>query len=40
MLTETRSLTIVANNHYQGKATSAALRLKGTLNEEKVPVST
>ncbi|OGV74161.1 MAG: hypothetical protein A3K19_21040 [Lentisphaerae bacterium RIFOXYB12_FULL_65_16] len=38
ILGETKELTIVANNHYQGKAVSAALRLKARLTGEKQPV--
>jgi uncharacterized protein YecE (DUF72 family) len=38
ILGEVKALTIVANNHYQGKAVSAALRLKARLTGEKQPV--
>ncbi|MCF7854937.1 MAG: DUF72 domain-containing protein [Candidatus Pacebacteria bacterium] len=38
LLEKVPQLTIVANNHYQGKAVSAALRLKAELLERKVPV--
>ncbi|MBN2451219.1 MAG: DUF72 domain-containing protein [Lentisphaeria bacterium] len=38
LLPQVRSLTIVANNHYQGKGLSAALRLKSELLRQKVPV--
>lgn len=38
ILGKTRQLTIVANNHYQGKAVSAAARLKARLLKDKVPV--
>jgi uncharacterized protein YecE (DUF72 family) len=38
ILGHARELTIVANNHYQGKAVSAALRLKAELTHQKVPV--
>jgi uncharacterized protein YecE (DUF72 family) len=33
-----KTLTIVANNHYQGKAVSAALRLKAAMTRQRVPV--
>jgi uncharacterized protein YecE (DUF72 family) len=35
---KTKQLTIVANNHYRGKAVSAAARLKAKLTDERVPV--
>ena len=38
LLGDVRELTIVANNHYQGKAVSAALRLKSELTQQQVPV--
>ncbi len=38
MLEKAKTLTIVANNHYRGKAVSAALRLKAELLQQKVPV--
>jgi len=38
LLKEAKELTIVANNHYQGKAVSAALRLKAALTDQNVPV--
>ena len=33
-----KQLTIVANNHYRGKAVSAALRLKAAIEKRNVPV--
>ena len=33
-----KQLTIVANNHYRGKAVSAALRLKSEMQDQKLPV--
>ena len=38
LLGDVRELTIVANNHYQGKGVSAALRLKAELTRQQVPV--
>jgi uncharacterized protein YecE (DUF72 family) len=38
IMSKTRQLTIVANNHYQGKAVSAAVRLKAALTQHRVPV--
>ena len=38
LLKNVKHLTIVANNHYRGKAVSAALRLKADLTAAKVPV--
>jgi len=38
ILGDVKELTIVANNHYQGKAVSAALRLKAQLTGRKLPV--
>lgn len=38
VLPDVRSLTIVANNHYRGKAVSAALRLKSELLGQRVAV--
>jgi uncharacterized protein YecE (DUF72 family) len=38
LLKNVGQLTIVANNHYRGKAVSAALRLKARLLEQNVPV--
>jgi len=38
ILGDVKELTIVANNHYQGKAVSAALRLKSQLNGEALDV--
>jgi uncharacterized protein YecE (DUF72 family) len=38
ILGKTRQLAIVANNHYQGKAVSAAARLKAKLLEQDVPL--
>jgi uncharacterized protein YecE (DUF72 family) len=35
---QAKHLIIVANNHYQGKAVSAALRLKAALQNEKIPI--
>lgn len=38
ILGDVTELTIVANNHYQGKAVSAALRLKAEITDEKLDV--
>jgi len=38
LLDQAKTLTIVANNHYRGKAVSTALRLKAALLKQKVPV--
>lgn len=38
ILGNVKELTIVANNHYQGKAVSAALRIKSELTKEKLPI--
>ncbi len=38
ILGNVKQLTIVANNHYQGKAVSAAVRIKAELARERVPV--
>jgi uncharacterized protein YecE (DUF72 family) len=38
MLGNVKTLTIVANNHYRGKAVSAAARLKAALTHQRVPI--
>ena len=38
LLKDVKQLTIVANNHCQGKAVSAALRLKAKLTARKLPI--
>lgn len=38
LLGNVKTLTIVANNHYQGKAVSAAARLKAAMTRQRVPV--
>ena len=38
LLQNVKHLTIVANNHYRGKAVSAAVRLKAALTRQKVPI--
>ncbi len=38
ILTGVKELTIVANNHYRGKAVSTALRLKAELTQQKTPI--
>lgn len=38
LLSGAKSLTVVANNHYRGKAVSAALRLKASLLRQQVAV--
>jgi len=38
LLANVKTLTIVANNHYQGKAVSAAARLKAAITHQPVPV--
>jgi len=38
ILSDVKTLTIVANNHYRGKAVSAAARLKAAMTREQVPV--
>ncbi|MBT3374409.1 MAG: DUF72 domain-containing protein [Lentisphaerae bacterium] len=38
ILGKVKELTIVANNHYQGKAVSAALRIKSELTKEKLAI--
>lgn len=38
LIADAGQLTIVANNHYRGKAVSAALRLKAELLQQQIPV--
>ena len=38
ILSDVKTLTIVANNHYRGKAVSAAARLKAAMTHEQVSV--
>jgi uncharacterized protein YecE (DUF72 family) len=38
ILGDVKTLTIVANNHYRGKAVSAAARLKAAMTRQQVPI--